>query len=528
MGAIDLSAYLWPDVDQGRLPQAARVRINRNNALGKRVAYYCPLGTDLVDAVSGKQATNNGSTLALSPTGPERNFVPGNSQSILLPSNDLVSGYPLTVAGEVRVGSTDGTGYILYCLCGTAYKAILGCGYVPGKWLVNTSSATVDGHVCAASIGRQRFLCIHRNGTFDLYINGVRQLQTNSSTDLTEPAAGNHAIGQRIGGFSPRYFSGSAKDFTVFYGELSPAEIASYFADPRQFLIPENTAIYAPPPPATGTIGASGSAVASGTAATASVVAASASGGGVVSGTANLSGGASGTMAADGMVIADGTAGQSVAVALSGAGTVQVTGTAGQSVAVALSGAGISITSGSAGGTVTVNIAAAALAQAAATAGISASVLMAGAGAAAASSNATLAALLNALATGVAQVTGSATLSASGPPGTLQANGQVIADATAALRVTVYLAASGGAVSGGSATISGPPLSSLSGAGGALSTGGATAAVSVSMTADAFVRAMGTGALSFTFDGELLQPGPLAWRAVETPRYYTVREARAA
>ena len=214
--------------------------------------------------------------------------------------------------------------------------------------------------------------------------------------------------------------------------------------------------------------------------------------------------------------------------ALSATGTVRMSGNSALSAAVAISGAGAVVASGSANGRVTVNISAAGLAQAAATAGLSSQVLLAGAGAALASGNATLAARLNALASGAAQASGTATISGGAPVGTLQANGLEVASGTAQLRVTVYLAASGGAAVGGSAALAGPPLSNLAGAGAALSTGGATPAVAVALTADAFVRAMGTGALSFTFDGELLQPGPLAWRAVETPRYYTVREARAA
>lgn len=209
-------------------------------------------------------------------------------------------------------------------------------------------------------------------------------------------------------------------------------------------------------------------------------------------------------------------------------GTVQVTGVGTQAVAIDLGAIVVSATSATATGKVTVTIAAAGLAQAAAAAGLSTSVLLQGADAAQVAGNATLASMLNALASGSEATTGSATLSGGAPPGVLQGSGQAATGGAATLIVTVHISGAGMVATIGSAGLAGGPDADLSGSGTVTTAGTATPAIAVRISAAGFVQAMASAALSFTFDGELLAPGPLVWRAVETARYYHVREARAA
>jgi len=191
-------------------------------------------GELLTDDAGGKPGTNNGSTLVGTPYGVGRDFVPGSSQYITLPTTDIVKAYPLTVSVRLRVDDVGAAGFVPYSLSGSSYAAILFAGgSAPNRWLLNLGSAP-GSESCAAVTGWQHLICVHRNGSYSLYKDRVLLTQTSSTGYAVTPSAGNHGIGARVGGATLRYFDGVIQDFVVFEGELTKSQIEDLFRNPYQ------------------------------------------------------------------------------------------------------------------------------------------------------------------------------------------------------------------------------------------------------------------------------------------------------
>jgi hypothetical protein len=191
-------------------------------------------GELLTNDAGGKPGTNNGSTLVGTPYGVGRDFVPGSSQYITLPTTDIVKGYPLTVSVRLRVDDVGAGGFVPYSLSGSSYAAILLAGAIsPNRWLLNSESAP-GSESCAAVTGWQHLICVHRNGSYSLYKDRVLLTQNSATGNVVTPSAGNHGIGARVGGATLRYFDGVIQDFVVFEGELTKSQIEDLFRNPYQ------------------------------------------------------------------------------------------------------------------------------------------------------------------------------------------------------------------------------------------------------------------------------------------------------
>jgi len=215
-------------------PKGSAAQINRANPLGNLVRLAMRCGELLTDDAGGKPGTNNGSTLVGTPYGVGRDFVPGSSQYITLPTTDIVKAYPLTVSVRLRVDDVGAAGFVPYSLSGSSYAAILFAGgSAPNRWLLNLGSAP-GSESCAAVTGWQHLICVHRNGSYSLYKDRVLLTQTSSTGYAVTPSAGNHGIGARVGGATLRYFDGVIQDFVVFEGELTKSQIEDLFRNPYQ------------------------------------------------------------------------------------------------------------------------------------------------------------------------------------------------------------------------------------------------------------------------------------------------------
>ena len=215
-------------------PKGSAAQINRANPLGNLVRLAMRCGELLTDDAGGKPGTNNGSTLVGTPYGVGRDFVPGSSQYITLPTTDIVKGYPLTVSVRLRVDDVGAGGFVPYSLSGSSYAAILFAGAIaPNRWLLNSASAP-GSESCEAVTGWQHLICVHRNGSYSLYKDRVLLTQTSSIGNVVTPSAGNHGIGARVGGATLRYFDGVIQDFVVFEGELTKSQIEDLFRNPYQ------------------------------------------------------------------------------------------------------------------------------------------------------------------------------------------------------------------------------------------------------------------------------------------------------
>ena len=215
-------------------PKGSAAQINRANPLGNLVRLAMRCGELLTDDAGGKPGTNNGSTLVGTPYGVGRDFVPGSSQYITLPTTDIVKGYPLTVSVRLRVDDVGAGGFVPYSLSGSSYAAILLAGATaPNRWLLNSASAP-GSESCEAVTGWQHLICVHRNGSYSLYKDRVLLTQNNATGNVVTPSAGNHGIGARVGGATLRYFDGVIQDFVVFEGELTKSQIEDLFRNPYQ------------------------------------------------------------------------------------------------------------------------------------------------------------------------------------------------------------------------------------------------------------------------------------------------------
>ena len=210
--------------------------IDRSTELGRRLRYASRLGPSLVDIATGQVATNNGSTITPTAAGLAREFIPASSQFITLPTRNIVSGYPLTVAAWMRVDPSDATGYVAYSLNGTNYNAILGLSPAAGVWSANIGSSPSSTQFVATT-GWQHVTCVHRSGSWMLYINGKAATSAATGTNWGQPAAGNHSIGNRLNGSTPKYWDGLIQDIYIFEGELSPAQVFALYEDHWQVLL---------------------------------------------------------------------------------------------------------------------------------------------------------------------------------------------------------------------------------------------------------------------------------------------------
>jgi len=215
-------------------PKGSAAQINRANPLGNLVRLAMRCGELLTDDAGGKPGANNGSTLVGTPYGVGRDFVPGSSQYITLPTTDIVKAYPLTVSVRLRVDDVGAAGFVPYSLSGSSYAAILFAGgSAPNRWLLNSGSAP-GSESCEAVTGWQHLICVHRNGSYSLYKDRVLLTQNSATGNVVTPSAGNHGIGARVGGATLRYFDGVIQDFVVFEGELTKSQIEDLFRNPYQ------------------------------------------------------------------------------------------------------------------------------------------------------------------------------------------------------------------------------------------------------------------------------------------------------
>ena len=215
-------------------PKGSAAQINRPNPLGNLVRLAMRCGELLTDDAGGKPGANNGSTLVGTPYGVGRDFVPGSSQYITLPTTDIVKAYPLTVSVRLRVDDVGAAGFVPYSLSGSSYAAILFAGgSAPNRWLLNSGSAP-GSESCEAVTGWQHLICVHRNGSYSLYKDRVLLTQNSATGNVVTPSAGNHGIGARVGGATLRYFDGVIQDFVVFEGELTKSQIEDLFRNPYQ------------------------------------------------------------------------------------------------------------------------------------------------------------------------------------------------------------------------------------------------------------------------------------------------------
>lgn len=221
--------------------------LDLSNPLARKIKYASTLGNNVLDLKTGKLGViGGGAPVKATTKGLARSFASASSQSITLPTNNMVSGYPLTVACWASTVPT-AAGQVLYSFNGTNYHAIL--GYLNATLAVMpsvTQDPSFNRHVPVPA-GLNYLVAIFRSTTWDLYVNGVLGVQSNLlSASWAEPAAGNHSIGNRLGGATLRYDDGTISDLCVFEGELSPSEVKSLTDNPWQVYAPIQRVLWIP------------------------------------------------------------------------------------------------------------------------------------------------------------------------------------------------------------------------------------------------------------------------------------------
>ena len=168
-----------------------------------------------------------------------------SSAYITLPTANLVSGYPLTVACWFE--KTTSVSQVIYSLNGSGYSAI--AGYTPANLNLSInsgSSSSLLGYPFASiPSGWNHLVVVHKSGSFTMYLNGVDVTSAlTGSENWGQPAAGNHSIGQRLGGASARWFNGGIQDLIVFRGELSAVEAKQVYQNSWQIFQPLTRRLY--------------------------------------------------------------------------------------------------------------------------------------------------------------------------------------------------------------------------------------------------------------------------------------------
>jgi len=234
-----MTAILRPRIwtQQPQIP----VGIDWGNPLGAKVVYASTLAGHTYDSVSGRLGTNTAAVPKATPKGRALNFN-GSSAYITLPTTNLVAGYPLTVSCWFE--KTTSVSQVIYSLNGSGYNAI--AGYTPANLNLSINSgsspATLGYPFASIPAGWNHLVVVHKSGSFTMYLNGVDvTAATTGSENWGQPAAGNHSIGQRLGGASPRWFNGGIKDFIVFKGALSAAEALQVYSSSYQIFRPRVT-----------------------------------------------------------------------------------------------------------------------------------------------------------------------------------------------------------------------------------------------------------------------------------------------
>jgi hypothetical protein len=145
------------------------VQIDRSNPLGAKVVYASTLASGFAfDSVTGKIGVNTAAIPVMTPRGMALKFN-GTSAFITLPTNNLVSGYPLTVSCWFEKSPT--ASGVIYSLNGTAYNAI--AGFTSSNLSLNSGSAPTFLGYPYASIpaGWNHIVIVHRNGSHTIYLN---------------------------------------------------------------------------------------------------------------------------------------------------------------------------------------------------------------------------------------------------------------------------------------------------------------------------------------------------------------------
>lgn len=210
------------------------VSLDRDNPLGSKVVYASTLAGVAYDAATGKTGVNTAAVAKATPNGMALNFN-GSSAYITLPTTNLVAAYPLTVACWFE--KTTSVSQVIYSLNGSGYSAI--AGYTPANLNLSInvgSSPILKGYpFISIPAGWNHLVVVHFSGSFTMYLNGVDvTAATTGSQNWGQPAAGNHSIGQRLGGATPKWFNGGIQDFIVFNGALSAAEAQQVYQNPWQ------------------------------------------------------------------------------------------------------------------------------------------------------------------------------------------------------------------------------------------------------------------------------------------------------
>lgn len=220
--------------------QPHSVRVDSTHPIGRRIVYATTVAGGCFDLVKNRfpsSVSSSSPTISVGVKGMAGEFVPASSQyySISTATN-LVPGFPLTVACWARIDSITAGG-VLYSLNGAGYSAIF--GLLASKFYINYESAASMGVTAtSADLGWHHFVVVHRSGTFSLYVDGVERTQLNISDSWSQPAAGNHSIGNRLNGYSSQYFDGAIQDLIVINGGLTRAEAKSLYQNHWQVFKP--------------------------------------------------------------------------------------------------------------------------------------------------------------------------------------------------------------------------------------------------------------------------------------------------
>lgn len=223
--------YQWT-----RQPQYP-TNINWSNPLTNGLVSAIPLSGHAFDLVKGKTYTPvGGVTYSSNLIG---KALQGNltDAGIDLGTADFVSGYPITVAMWFQyIG--DNSLYVHVSLSGTNYRLVIGEG--ANKIYFGITASPGYFGIAGLTAGKMYHMIYTVMGSVshEVFLNGVRLSLTEVGNNWGEPSAGNHSLGYRKNGSTPRYIRGQMSDVLIYNRRFSDAEAMSLYTNHWQIFQP--------------------------------------------------------------------------------------------------------------------------------------------------------------------------------------------------------------------------------------------------------------------------------------------------
>ena len=237
------------------------VGINIANPITRGLVAAYPLSANARDSAGSRNAiVVSGTSNIATKYGVATKFN-GTSDYIQLPTTDMISAGSLVVSCwfEKILSPPE---EVIFSFNGSSYNSI--AGFYQSFLIFGNNNWQYGIPIANVLVGWNHL--VYSRSTNTIFLNGVVPA-TSAANYFTSPPVGNHSIGNRLNGPSPRYFNGGIRDVLIFNRELALNEARSLYENPFQVYAPQPRRIWVPVSGSGGdiTLGISGSSISNST-----------------------------------------------------------------------------------------------------------------------------------------------------------------------------------------------------------------------------------------------------------------------